>query len=122
MTDTKQEHTPLPWHIHQTVSPLNGKPCVALHAEYEKDGKHRHHYLGTCDLVQWNGEMAANPDANAEFIVTACNAYYDNQQTIRELIKGLESQIVLTNEICHPHDGPIADEAIKALNKAKDIT
>ena len=78
MTETKQ--SPLPWHLSTekfddwgTIKDANSH-LVAEAMEVEKI---------TAAEIEYSRTTGADPtQPNANFIVTACNAYYDNQATI----------------------------------------
>lgn len=84
-------HTATPWALNRDeVPPLiyanhndeNGQKCIALF-----DGHAAFPDVQTCE-------------ANAEFIVRACNAYDKDQETIADLVKALqESRSTLANAI-----------------------
>ena len=76
-------HTPLPWHIGQG----NGEGSI-----FSKEGRMRLENGGTtlypiCNIIDFNGEQ----QANAEFIVRACNSHYELLEACEKALYGLKS-------------------------------
>jgi len=78
----------------------------------------------------WNIGNEMNPlfskeqkEANAEFIVKACNSYESNQQTIKELVEALEGVVSAEWEgntfDVFPEFEPVWNKALEALERAK---
>ena len=77
MNTTKPEHTPTPWYYEQ-----DGDGPKRYWDKYicANDGAGR-----ICTVNSPNGAGVGEVESNARFIVTACNAYDENQRTIAEL-------------------------------------
>ena len=78
------KHTPTPWLVGRKVS-------NQVYARHGMD------IIAQCDTM--NEESRATENANAAFIVRACNAYDQNQQTIADLVEALEKIDLLGNGI-----------------------
>ncbi len=104
MTDIK--HTPLPWHFHAIAIGSSGRPTAHIYTLHVKNGEAQHYtsnppfkhlFIGEFVHQIWKGNVLADEKANAEFIVKACNSYYESQatiasqeETIRELVEVLK--------------------------------
>lgn len=107
----KAQHTPGPWHVY-----YGGNFTKVAPSEYD-DMVKKTNYLGgaICCMDDWDGTSHTsdagrlNAEANAEFIVRACNAHY-------LLVAALEG-ILLWDDGNLP--GDVMDAARVALAKAK---
>jgi len=83
MNTTKPEHTPTPW-VYEKLS--HGYAFAILTSNFNEETGQGFCIARTSDTM---------PEADAQFIVTAVNAYDENQRTIaelRELIKFAASE------------------------------
>jgi hypothetical protein len=114
MTD-KTKHTPLPW--------VESKLHIASAAEtFQFDGQpiNQRVALAIVNYKQCNEPMQGRPEANTAFIIKACNAYYQNQDTIDNLIAAFEPILELAKRKADlPAQLGIIVAADKALEKAK---
>ena len=88
------KHTPTPWKVYQ---PLRGKyrGDYAIGTIYEGDPLFAYLAKGRPDIQE----------ANAAFIVTACNSYEENIRKIEALVERLEDVLPSLREY-HSHSTP----------------
>jgi hypothetical protein len=79
------KHTPTPWY----VDPKDEQAILAT-APSEWSPTPEHPRWIVAQLCLYTSQVRSVAIANAEFIVTACNAYDASQQTIKELTAALE--------------------------------
>ena len=100
------EHTPTPWIATFSRTFTKGRRKFTL----EQDPHHAHRWIG--DLWLTEGLPDAVQDANARFIVQACNAH-------DELLAALKELVPLVGEDNLPEDvNDILDRALAAIAKA----
>jgi len=111
MNTTKPEHTPTPWYYEQ-----DGDGPKRYWDKYicANDGAGR-----ICTVNSPNGAGVGEVESNARFIVTACNAYDENQRTIAELRKALGDIVDANNAYGDVIGGKLLAQALAALERSK---
>ena len=104
------KHTPGPW-------------AAVRNATYWEFGNYNHNHgqIGDCCVSNWLYDEEGNPisqeeagkiaEANAEFIVRACNAHYELLEALEGLINGIGAGI----------SSEAYKKADAAINKAKGV-
>lgn len=92
MTDIKHTptHSPLPWKVSGSI---DGSASVTVClSQYIEIPKGYGQDFGSRLYFATNG---SNPslDANAAFIVKACNSFYEREELIREMVAALEGSV-----------------------------
>jgi len=101
----KTKHTPTPWHVWSEDKGRRDDVYIAGNPTGELGGMRKLAYM----VDTWTG---ANTEANAEFIVRACNAH-DQLVTVAKLAKSLTESALSE----HGHNPKLVAEAKLALSR-----
>ena len=93
------KHTPLPWKLITDPNEWAAWDCVEV---------------APCRYILTEGRSLEEAQANAEFIVKACNAHYDLVEACEDALEALQNDV---GE--YEGDGLIFGTLRKALKKAK---
>lgn len=90
-----QKHTPLPWHVFHDDSggPFTGWPSIGAAEELDKTIIHRAGFKQEF----WGDCSEKEADANAAFIVRACNSHYELLEALKLLTDGYGHTSYLSN-------------------------
>ncbi len=86
---TEQAHTPGDWHTHEGFYDAGERPCITIHAKYEREGEFHHHVIA--DVYQLTcirgGYLIdeATMKANAAFIASAPRLKRDRDRLLTAL-------------------------------------
>ena len=113
-------HTPLPWEVLDgmvVASAFKGKTLVTM-----PNGEVRQHETGMLALVYSPGDFTLNHDANAKFIVRACNAHDELLAACKLFADAAHEVVALLNGkgfACPASISFAAEQARHAIAKAE---
>lgn len=121
MAEHEHTHTPIPWEIYD------------VHEGMGEIWNVGHSQMIAHTQAGWGAGLKNRNilrQTNAEFIVTACNSYYDQQETINELVEALQEASKMLDHVFFNYGSVIRSEetdnrdavirkATQALTRAK---
>lgn len=116
MTSSQRPHSPLPWHADSLAQYVFATECGSDFPVLQIRGWG--HLTGAGGLGLSDDEAFAVQEANAAFIVRACNSHYELLEALKAVVAVLQQEAPGTALNHHKYDG-IGAQALAAIAKAE---